>query len=208
MARAAQELTHGVALRTSLVNVIKDSADLAKDFKDNANQISSMQILVKAIDANKVDEIGYDADKFIKAYSDYTPKVNRARLAKNDALWAATFKSETCDLLFGAQGAGAALGQGVVGGMLLCEKLEGTLAEFSALRENVFDFQFDLVDSLAAVIRGNVGKKLSTSIDVLNDGLESSKLMLGFFITQHRLQHEAAVYCDKVEYRLQEKKAG
>ena len=205
VARAAQELTHGVALRTSLVNVIKDSADLAKDFKDNANQISSMQILVKAIDANKVDEIGYDADKFIKAYSDYTPKVNRARLAKNDALWA-TFKSETCDLLFGAQGAGAALGQGVVGGMLLCEKLEGTLAEFSALRENVFDFQFDLVDSLAAVIRGNVGKKLSTSIDVLNDVLESSKLMLGFFITQHRLQHEAAVYCDKIEYRLQGKR--
>ena len=129
-----------------------------------------------------MDEIGYDADKFIKAYSDYTPKVNRARLAKNDALWD-TFKSETCDLLFGAQGAGAAVGQGVVGGMLLCEKLEGTLAEFSALRENVFDFQFDLVDSLAAVIRGNVGKKLSTSIDVLNDVLESSKLMLGFFIT-------------------------
>lgn len=205
VARAAQELTHGVALRTSLVNVIKDSADLAKDFKDNANQISSMQILVKAIDANKVDEIGYDADKFIKAYSDYTPKVNRARLAKNDALWA-NFKSETCDLLFGAQGAGAALGQGVVGGMLLCEKLEGTLAEFSALRENVFDFQFDLVDSLAAVIRGNVGKKLSTSIDVLNDVVESSKLMLGFFITQHRLQHEAAVYCDKIEKRLQGKR--
>ena len=205
VARAAQELTHGVALRTSLVNVIKDSADLAKDFKDNANQISSMQILVKAIDANKVDEIGYDADKFIKAYSDYTPKVNRARLAKNDALWA-NFKSETCDLLFGAQGAGAALGQGVVGGMLLCEKLEGTLAEFSALRENVFDFQFGLVDSLAAVIRGNVGKKLSTSIDVLNDVVESSKLMLGFFITQHRLQHEAAVYCDKIEYRLQGKR--
>lgn len=203
--RAAQELTHGVALRTSLVNVIKDSADLAKDFKDNANQISSMQTLVKAIEANKVDEIGYDADKFIKAYSDYTPKVNRARLAKNDALWA-TFKSETCDLLFGAQGAGAALGQGVVGGMLLCERLEGTLAEFSALRENAFDFQFDLVDSLAAVIRGNVGKKLSTSIDALNDVLESSKLMLGFFITQHRLQHEAAVYCDKIEYRLQGKR--
>ena len=203
--RAAQELTHGVALRISLVKVIKDSADLAENFKDNANQISSMQTLVKAIEANKVDEIGYDADKFIKAYSDYTPKVNRARLAKNDALWA-TFKSETCDLLFGAQGAGAALGQGVVGGMLLCERLEGTLAEFSALRENVFDFQFDLVDSLAAVIRGNVGKKLSTSIDVLNDVLESSKLMLGFFITQHRLQHEAAVYCDKIEYRLQGKR--
>ena len=205
VARATQELTHGMALRTSLIDVIRDSAELARDFLDNANQISGMQSIVKAIQSNKAEEIGYDADKFIKAYSDYTPKVNRARLAKNDALWAA-FKGSTCDLLTGAQGVGASVGQGVVGGMLLCEKLEGTLAEFSSLRENVFDFQFDLVDALAAVVRGNVAKKLSSSIDVNNDVLESSKLMLGFFITQYRLQSEAALYCDKLEYRNQGKR--
>lgn len=129
-----------------------------------------------------------------------TYKVDQARLAKNDALWAA-FKGSTCDLLTSAQGVSAAVGQGVVGGMLLCEKLEGTLAEFSSLRENIFDFQFDLVDALAAVVRGNVAKKLSESIDVSNDVLESSKLMLGLFIIQHRLQSEAALYCNKLEYR-------
>ena len=120
-------------------------------------------------------------------------------------MWA-TFKGAKCYLLFGKQGAGASVGQGVVGGMLLCEKLEGTLAKFSALRENTFDFQFDLVDALAAVIRGNVAKKLSKFIDVSIDLLESSKLMLGFFTTQHRLQSEAALYCDRLEYRLQGKR--
>ena len=200
VARATQEITHGLALRTSLIDVVRDSADLARDFQDNAYQISSMHAIVKAIEANKVEEIGYDADKFIKAYSDYTPKVDQARLAKNDALWAA-FKGSACDLLTSGQGVSAAVGQGVVGGMLLCETLEGTLAEFSSLRENIFDFQFDLVDALAAVVRGNVAKKLSESIDVSNDVLESSKLMLGFFIIQHRLQSEAALYCNKLEYR-------
>lgn len=86
---------------------------------------------------------------------------------------------------------------------MLCEKLEGTLAEFLSLRENIFDFQFDIVDSFAAVVRGNVAKKLSESTDVATDSLESSELMLGFFITQYRLQSEAALNCNKLEYRNQ-----
>lgn len=52
------------------------------------------------------------------------------------------------------------------------EKIEGTLAEFSSLRENVFDFQFGLNDALVAVVRGNSAKKLSESIDVAIDSLE------------------------------------
>lgn len=52
------------------------------------------------------------------------------------------------------------------------EKIEGTLAEFSSLRENVFDFQFGLIDALVAVGRGNAAKKLSESIDVAIDSLE------------------------------------
>ena len=96
--------------------------------------------------------------------------------------------------------------QGVVGGMLLCEKLEGTLAEFAALRENIFDFQFDLVDALAGVVRGDVAKKLQQSITVSNDLLSASQLMLGFFMAQYRLQSHAVLYCDKLEYLKQGKK--
>lgn len=52
------------------------------------------------------------------------------------------------------------------------EKIEGTLAEFSSLRESVFDFQFGLIDALVAVVRGNAAKELSESIDVAIDSLE------------------------------------
>lgn len=205
VARSVQELARGSALMANLKSVYEDLSGLAKDFKDNADQISNLNDMVEAIRKNKIEEIGFDADKFIKGYGDYTPKVDKARLAQNDALWAA-FKGSTCDLLFGAQGVGASVSQGVVGGMLLCERLEGTLAEFSALRENIFDFQFDLVDALARVIRGNVAKKLSQSITVSNDLLHASQLMLGFFMTQYRLQSHASLYCDKLEYLNQGKK--
>ena len=125
--------------------------------------------------------------------SDYTPKVSRARPTQNDALWAA-FKDTSYDLLFNALGIGASASQGVLRGMLLCEKLEGTLAEFAALRDNSFDFQFDLVDALAGVVE--VAKKLAQSITVSNDLLIASQLMLGLFMTQYRLQSHAALYCD------------
>lgn len=205
VARSVQELARGSALMANLTSVYEDLSGLAKDFKDNADQISNLSDMVEAIKNNKIGEIGFDADKFIKGYGDYTPKVNKARLAQNDALWAA-FKQSTCDLLFGAKGAGASVSQGVVGGMLRCERLEGTLAEFATLRENIFDFQFDLVDALARVVRGNVAKKLAESITVSNDLLDASQLMLGFFMTQYRIQSHASLYCDKLEYLNQGEK--
>ena len=199
VARAAQELVRGSALMAGLHGVYADTATLYKDFIDNANQIKNLDKMVTAIKDNKIAEIGSDADQFIESYGAYTPKVSRSSLAKNDALWGA-FKGSACDLLYGAQGVGAAAVQGVTGGMLLCEKLEGSLAEFAALRENIFDFQFDLVDALARVVRGNVAVKLSQGITVANDLLDASKLLLGFFMTQYRLQSTASLYCDKLEY--------
>lgn len=204
VARATNELAHGIALFASFKNVYDDMATLSARLKENADQIANLQTMVHAIKENDVDNLGFDSTRFIDTYGSYTPKVDKSDLARNDALWAA-YKDSTCDLLFGAEGIGAEITQGVVGGMALCEKLEGTLAEFFALRENIFDFQFDLVDSLALVVRGNVAKKLSQSITVSNDRLKASTFMLGFFMTQYRLQFEASLYCDKLQYLNQGK---
>lgn len=202
IANAVQQITHGVALLTTLSNVYKDSYDLSVKFKENADQISNLQTMIDAIKENRVEEIGIDADKFVEAYGGYTPKVDRADLERNDALWGA-YKDSACDLLYGAEGVAVGVAQTVVSGMVLCEKLEGTLAEFASLRENIFDFQFDLVDSFALVVRGNIAKKLSQSIEVSNEVLKSSQLMLGYFMTQYRLQSAASLYCDKLEYKNQ-----
>lgn len=205
IADAVQQLTHGVALMTTLRNVYRESYNLAVKFKENADQISNLQTMIDAIKQNTVEEIGIDADKFVEAYGSYTPKVDRSDLEKNDALWGA-YKDSACDLLYGAEGVTVGVAQTVVSGMLLCEKLDGTLAEIAALRENIFDFQFDLVDSFAGVVRGNIAKKLSQSIAVSNELLKSSQLMLGYFMTQFRLQSAASLYCDKLEYNNQGKR--
>ena len=112
------------------------------------------------------------------------------------------FEESTYDLLNGVKGMPANIAKGVAGGFLLCEKLRGTIAEFSALREDIFDFQFDLMDVLARVIRGNVAKKLFISIQKEDgDFLHADQLLGGFFMTQIFLQSQAWLYCDKLQYR-------
>lgn len=200
-AEAAADVWHAVTLFANLDELATDTSTIATDLHDNQNQITSLTALVEKIKNNQVDDIDDDAETFINQYAGYTPKVDRSRLAQNTAMWGA-FRESTCNLLNGAEGIGASVGKGVANGLLLCEKLEGTIAEFDALRENIFDFQFDLVDSLARVVRGNVAKKLADSIQGQErDMFRADQLLGGFLMTQVYLQSHAWLYCDKLEYK-------
>ena len=115
---------------------------------------------------------------------------------KNNALWSAAFKDATCDLLNGEAAIAGSVPKSVAGGMLICERLEGTLAHFFTFRDDIFDFQFQLVDAIAKVV-------LATDIKGKNEVLKASELMIGFFMMENRLQSEASLYCDVLEYRLE-----
>ena len=67
VARAVQELARGSALMANLYQVYDDTSALAKSFQENANQISNLDVMVNAIKENKIDQIGFDADKFVEA---------------------------------------------------------------------------------------------------------------------------------------------
>lgn len=186
-------------LETDSRKLVEDTKELAEAFKKNANQIADMQVIVDDIKKGQIGGIGSEGADFIKAYGDYTPAVDEDLLARNDALWSA-YKDKACDLLFEAEGLAAIGAQTSVG--LACENLEGTLAEFSALREDIFEFQFDMVDSLAKIIRGAIGKELSKNIDLKSAATSNSysRMMSSFFRTESRLQSEASSYCQTLQY--------
>ena len=201
LGQASANLAKGITLAVKLVDLGNDARDITTALEDNQEQIKTRIELVEKIKGNEAITIDDDAYQFIEEYNNYTPKVDRSRLAKNIEMWGA-FQESTCDLLNGVEGMPANIAKGVAGGFLLCEKLRGTIAEFSALREDIFDFQFDLMDVLARVIRGNVAKKLSMSIQREGgDFLHADQLLGGFFMTQIFLQSQAWLYCDKLQYR-------
>lgn len=202
MAKTAHGIAKGNLAMYKLSEVIRDTAKLSSDFYNNQAQIPSMEDIVNKIQANNVAGVSELAQDFIKAYGNYNPKVNRNRLAHNDAMWGA-FKDSACDLLSQVDVAGKSL---TIKEEIrqTCENLEGTLAQFFTLRENIFDFQFELVDKVAELMRGSIGRtdvmKPSKYIYQLENKQE---LFLGFFKTQNRLQTEASTYCNKLEYMNQ-----
>ena len=201
VADAAAQLGHGLSLFAHLKSLATDTREIGTDLHNNQEQIKSMTSLVDKIKNNQLSDIGDDAETFITQYSGYTPQVDKHRMAQNIAKWGA-FKESTCNLLNGVEGIGASVGKGVANGFLLCENLEATLAEYDALRENIFDFQFELVDSLARVVRGNVGQKLADSIQGQeNDIFKADQLLGGFLMTQNFIQSQSWLYCDKLEYK-------
>lgn len=201
VAEAAADLAHIGALAASLGNLANNTRAIGADLQDNRNQITKLITLVNEIKNNTAEEISNDAEVFINEYAGYTPRVDRSRMARNIAMWGA-FRDSTCDILNDVEGVAASAGKAITNGFLLCENLEGTIAEFDALRENIFDFQFELVDSLARVVRGDVAKKLADSIQTQqNDMFKADQLMAGFLMTQIFIQSQARLYCDKLEYR-------
>lgn len=175
----------------------QDTTSLKQSFKRNADQISDMVTVVNDIRTGNIGGAGLEGLEFVDAYGKYTPQVDEDDLARNNELWSA-YKDKACELLYEADGLTATAMQTSVG--LTCEKLDGTLAAFFATRESIFDFQFDLVDALAKIIRTHIGRELSRAINIKSSSGRYSDLMLIFFKAQSRLQSEASLYCEKLEY--------
>ena len=202
VAKAAANVRTAEALASAMEGLANDTEEIGTCLHNNQNQIKSMKSLVDKIKRNEADDIGDDAETFITEYSNYTPKVAGHRMAQNIAKWGA-FKGSFCDLINGAEGVVASGAKAAIAnGILYCENLEASIAEFGALRENIFDFQFEMVDSLARVMRGNVAKKLADSIQGQEDDIfKADQLLGGFLMSQQFMQSHAWLYCDKLEYK-------
>lgn len=202
VAKAAANVRTAEALASAMEGLANDTEEIGTCLHNNQNQIKSMKSLVDKIKKSEADDIGEDAETFITEYSNYTPKVAGHRMAQNIAKWGA-FKGSFCDLINGAEGVVASGAKAAIAnGILYCENLEASIAEFGALRENIFDFQFEMVDSLARVMRGNVAKKLADSIQGQEDDIfKADQLLGGFLMSQQFMQSHAWLYCDKLEYK-------
>lgn len=200
-ANAASKLVKASTLFITLQALVTDSLEITKAFvgeNSNKAQLTRLKSLVDRIRRNQ--DIEADSEKFVNDYAAYTPQTDRSRLAQNNAMWSA-YKDATCEILNGDTAILGSFIQSAEGVMRVCEKLEGTLAQFFTLREEIFDFQFQLVDAMAKVVRGNIAKRLSRSIKGKRDFLEAKHLMTGFLMAQIRLQTHASLYCDKLEYK-------
>lgn len=202
IANAATDVVKASALLRNFDALVQDSLKITEAFYKNKEQLKGLKEIVAKIRENATNDIGKDADVFLEAYAGYTPQTDRSALETNNALWSA-FSGAACDLLSGDVGIGGAVIKSDVAKQLLCEKFEGTLAQFFTLREDIFDFQFQLVDAVAAAVRGNIAKRFSEGIEAEGVKLHASQLLIGSFKMHNKFQSTASLACDVLEYQLQ-----
>ena len=118
LGQASANLAKGITLAVKLIDLGNDARDTTTALEDNQQQIKTRIELVEKIKGNEAITIDDDAYQFIEEYNNYTPKVDRSRLAKNIEMWGA-FQESTCDLLNGVEGMPANIAKGVAGGFLL-----------------------------------------------------------------------------------------
>lgn len=202
VADATSQIVKGSTLMKSLTELTQDSLKLYKGFNENKDQLSSLETVVNKIKNGQSSNIGKDSTTFIEQYNSYTPKVSRSEIAKNNALWSA-FKEATCALLEGEVGIGGAVPKSIAGSELICERLEGVMAQFFTLREDIFNFQFQLVESVTSVIRANIKQRLAKEIIKKGNDLPGAELILSYFVIHGKLQAVSSLYCDVLEYKNQ-----
>lgn len=87
LGQASANLAKGITLAVKLVDLGNDARDITTALEDNQEQIKTRIELVEKIKGNEAITIDDDAYQFIEEYNNYTPKVDRSRLAKNIEMW-------------------------------------------------------------------------------------------------------------------------
>ena len=190
------------------------SYKFARALAGNQAYLENIGKLVKSMSA---DTPPWDFERskklFIKGYNDYSPGVNIGDLTEVNTYWELLI-DEACDLIDSTSGT-------VSGGAKIalgsdCFDAKGEVQKFMALNEEIFDFQFDMMDALtecvrasnnyasaSAVTTGLITVQKAVSANRNSDVLTELQMLAAYSSMLYRLTVIAAKenYCNVLEYR-------
>lgn len=213
-ARTTLEAVQAGAIKEQIGITTDTYKEIAIGLTDNRGQLDNVK---KVIDKLKEDDVSSDEFKnisknFIQSYNDYTPRVSAAQIAKLDTAW-----SEVVDNLESIMDSMTTKESIVLSTKSFAEnhffKIKLVVPQLSETLSNRFDFQFDLMDSLAAMVRAHTSlqgaKALSKGYPNLDDELAKSvaaqlvyeqMALSTYVLSQFHLLLILSNYCNYVTY--------
>ena len=157
------------------------------------------------VDENELNRL---TDIFLKLYDGYDPQLKKSDITELGSLLELVM-DEGCDLLFGDVTTASALAAGMVASSGECLDGKSDIQKLIELYGQMYDFQFDLMDSLAEVVRGNVAYASAAALTVpftklenklseaINFQVMSVKMLIVYRIHNMQLVSQ---FCDYMEY--------
>ncbi len=211
-ASALASLVEGTALTVAWANVKLKATEINSKFKENQDFLNNVKKLVVSNETQPGEGFKQTKDDFLANYTAYDPKVTADDIVDITANWIA-LSSAACDVIYGFQTTAGITAGGIVKGQNLCIDLPILAERMGGLYQNMFDFQFDLMDVLADQMRAQVAidatKEIKTDLSSVSSDEPNSEETLNilqllggltFTIYKTHLLETINRYCNILEY--------
>ena len=159
VAAAGVKVKEAARLTKAKDEVLEMETILSDGFEKNAKfqneTISLIDNLDKKLKEKKSigdEELDADINEFLAKYNDYTPNVTLAQIEKYGVLLESMVE-EGCRLIKDDIGLASSVNAGFLAGTGNCLTLNSDIAALITTYSQIYDYQFDLMDSLAEAVR-------------------------------------------------------
>ncbi|ESO94038.1 hypothetical protein LOTGIDRAFT_153519 [Lottia gigantea] len=194
-------------------DLIQHATRLGEGFLSNENQLLDAKKLIDAL------KYGHDATTtagtFLGKYNGYDPKIVAADISSYGAKLE-TITEVMCEAAFAGGTAISAVGEIIFATKGDCVKVHGPISELIALCEEVYEYQFDLMDALSDTSRAYLAEQKANDLKLVyssNHAVDQAFLQKfainSFIISTLNLWELITEYCDVLTYtrggRVQDK---
>lgn len=155
IAEASRLLTHAIGSAANFHKLVDYSTEIAKKLAKNEKMIKNVgKIMDSAVKIVESSGNGYETmqSNFLRDYTSYSPQVTKDDLAKLGAYWA-LFIEEICEGIASTGSIAANAIRGITGATGMCREAKITAEQLVATQEEVYDLQFDLMETMANLMR-------------------------------------------------------
>ena len=196
---AIQNLANAGRLLAGLSKLKAEAESMQTKFAKNEAQLGDIRNLINTFVNASDQEKKTMATNFIQKYGAYTPAVTDQDLARLAAALEYT-ATAGCDLIAGAGGV-----SGNIGGTVLdnafgnCGEMGMHLAQLESFYEDMFTFQFELVDAFTAIVRSDIAIAHSNAITSTTQ-LDVRPMVIALLMDEIKIQNAARIICNGHEY--------
>ena len=189
--RATADLANAIARTVKIAKVKRAFDELAEKTRDigerlekNDEFLGVVKILIET-KSNTRESFKASMNTFLTKYNDYNPQVTLPEISGHISYWHSLIEA-ACGVIEETDSAASSVHKSILNNKGLCESTPALADEMTAIYEEIYEYQFDLMDAMAAYVRSSVA--LDAAKEINNEFQEVTKLNVNSGTTLTTLQ--------------------
>ena len=203
-----------IQMSKSFNKLVTKTNSISTRFNANANFLETVRGLIDSIEQG-TSTVDFETKKqdFLSQYTAYDPQVEKPELAGMVTTWENLIE-DSCEVILGTESALAATVKALVRTSGLCPKTKVLAQEMIATYEEIYDFQFELIEAMASYMRSatamDAASSIATDYEELSRKADEDKgvvdelkilSQVSFISYKINIWQITEAYCDILEYK-------